>query len=289
MFAVLGGLFLLIGSIDLQADAIVPAIPASGSTPATAPATAPASDPATAAPQAVAPVALPAPVELIQLTKPFPGTTWKFFSGKKDAKLEETWSIRADPETSKPLLICTGSPPGYLFTQQGFENFELELEWRYPTDANGNSGILLFINGEDHLWPTSVQVQLFQPEAGATFPHGTAQTDNVLQKVPVVSKPVNQWNRCQVLCKSGTLTVTVNGQKIGEVTGCRPRAGGIGLQSEGAVVHFRNFLIRELPPTLDPADVKPETKPDAGEPANKGTDPSVAPETGQSPISDSRK
>lgn len=184
--------------------------------------------------------------DLIADAKPFPGEFWRFYSGKKDAVIGDTWNIQTDPETNKPILVCKGEPPGYLLTKQFYEDFELELEWRYPVDANGNSGILLFINGEDHLWPTSIQVQLYQPEAGQTFPHAAAQTDNTIQKVPMLSKPVNHWNRCHIVSQSGTLTVTVNGQKVGEVTGCRPKSGAIGLQSEGALVHFRNFTIRAV-------------------------------------------
>ncbi|HWL09152.1 MAG TPA: DUF1080 domain-containing protein [Planctomicrobium sp.] len=192
-------------------------------------------------------VQAPVGTDLISASKSFPGETWRYVSGKKDSPINGTWSVRTDPESNKSLLVCTGEPTGYLLTKQTYEEFELELEWRYPTDINGNSGILLFINGEDHIWPTSVQVQLYQPEAGQTFPHGAAQTENVIQKVPALSKPVNHWNRCHVLCRNGTLVVTVNGQKVGEVTGCRPKSGAIGLQSEGAVVHFRNFIVRELP------------------------------------------
>ncbi|SFH83776.1 3-keto-disaccharide hydrolase [Planctomicrobium piriforme] len=195
-------------------------------------------------------VSPPAANDRITLSGRFPGETWQFFSGKKDARLEETWKIINDADSGQPVLICTGEPHGYIQTARSFAAFEMELEWRYPRDANGNSGILLFVNGEPRLWPASVQVQLYQPEAGSTFPNGSAKTGNELRKVPPLSKPVNNWNRCHIVCRAGTVTVTINGQKVGEVTGCDPQSGAIGLQSEGSEIHFRNVVIRPLPMDL---------------------------------------
>jgi hypothetical protein len=197
-------------------------------------------------------------------TPDFPND-WLFFAGTKSSQLSDTWKWKPETDSQPAVLICQGNPHGYLRTARTFSNFQMSLEWNFPKDANGNSGILLFTSDEQKLWPASIQVQLYQPEAGMTFPVGSARADNELRKVPALSRGVNQWNRCEILSIDGTVTVTVNGKTIGYLTGCEPRTGGIALQSEGSEIHFRNIMIRELllPPesgrTTDasPAPVEP--------------------------------
>jgi|GEM_PF-2155496 hypothetical protein len=178
-------------------------------------------------------------------TPDFPND-WLFFAGTKSSQLADTWKWKPGTDSQPAVLTCQGNPHGYLRTVRTFSNFQMSLEWNFPKDANGNSGILLFTSDEQKLWPASIQVQLYQPEAGMTFPVGSARADNELRKVPALSRGVNQWNRCEILSIDGTVTVTVNGQTIGYLTGCEPHTGGIALQSEGSEIHFRNILIREL-------------------------------------------
>src|SRR5262249_18563824 len=49
----------------------------------------------------------------------------------------ETWQVRDG------LIICSGTPRGVLRTDQMYENFVLELEWRH-TKPKGNSGLMVF-------------------------------------------------------------------------------------------------------------------------------------------------
>lgn len=181
------------------------------------------------------------------ITKDFPGETWTFFSGKKDAKFEETWKYTEDSETGVAFIVCTGKPNGYLRSKKKFRNFEFGLEWRFPSDENGNSGVLLYTTGDNRIWPTSVQVQLQQPFAGSIFPIPGAKSSNEIRNVPMLSRPVNQWNRCVIKSIDGAITVSVNDQSVGTVTDCTPLEGAISLQSEGSEIHFRNIWIREFP------------------------------------------
>lgn len=175
---------------------------------------------------------------------------WVFISREKESKLADTWQVA--PGGDDPILVCLGAPYGYLKTQQQYGDFEMELEWRYPSDENGNSGILLYTSDEDKIWPKSIQVQLHQPVAGSIFPSGDARSDNEIRDVRDVARPINEWNVCRISSASGTLSVEINGRKVGEVTGCHPSKGGIALQSEGSEVHFRRIRIRETPPVAVP-------------------------------------
>jgi hypothetical protein len=193
------------------------------------------------------------------LKSPLQEQDWAFVSRDKDARLTDTWQIVQEGED--PVLVCTGVPYGYLRTTQQYDDFEMELEWRFPKDENGNSGILLYTSEEDKVWPDSIQVQLHQPVAGSIFPSADARSDNEIRDVRNVARPINQWNVCRISSSGGAITVDINGKKVGEVTGCRPNRGWIALQSEGAEVHFRRIRIREMPPVAAP---EPAADPSTG-------------------------
>jgi hypothetical protein len=187
-----------------------------------------------------------APDRIELVSAEFPSDVWEFFSGKKETVISDTWRVELVGDDRQPVIICRGEPYGYIRTRRRFRNFEMGWEWKFPKDANGNSGVLLFTNGEDRLWPTSIQVDLHQAAAGSTFPSGGAKVDQELRDIPMLSKPVNEWNRCVVHCMNGRVNVVLNGEKVGTVTGCHPWEGAIALQSQGAEIHFRNIWVREL-------------------------------------------
>lgn len=181
------------------------------------------------------------------LLKEFP-KGWQHFSSDPSLAFNSTWQLLREPESKDGVLVCLGKPDGYIRTEKEYENFELSLEWKYPTDPNGNSGILLHTVEKDMIWPKSIQVQLHRPSAGSIFPSSGAKLNN-----PVITKdlsnPVNEWNQCQVTCRDGVISVTLNRHKVGEVSGCLPLKGCVGLQSEGSEIHFRKLWIRPLPVT----------------------------------------
>lgn len=180
---------------------------------------------------------------------------WKFFSAKEGEKRENVWKIVKEKFNGKEesVLVCVGKPFGYLRTIKEYENYEFSLEWKFPTDANGNSGILVHTDKKnDKVWPKSIQVQFHGPKAGSVFPIEGAKTENVLEAM-MNAKP-NEWNRCVVTCRKGTISVQMGKAgkkllKVGEVTGCMPAKGCIALQSEGSEVHFRRITLRKLPKT----------------------------------------
>ncbi len=213
---------------------------------AQAPATEVEPKPTPAAPaEEVQPTSSP-PVKRMLLQENFPNGEWVFFGSKKESALKDTWKLVKGEKPEDLTLICTGEPYGYIRTRQVFGDYELGLQWRYPKDENGNSGLLLFTAGEDRLWPDSLQIQLHHSTAGSTFPGGAAKSDNELRNVPLLSRPPGQWNECVVTSEQGRVTVVINGKKVGEVTGCTPSSGTIALQSEGSEIHFRQIWIKEL-------------------------------------------
>lgn len=169
---------------------------------------------------------------------------WILFSADEGREFSPTWQITRDVDPKDAVLICQGKPDGYIRTEKTYENYEFGLEWMFPTDPNGNSGILLHVVEKDMIWPKCIQLQMHRPTAGSVFPHSGAKTDNTLAPAKEILKPIGEWNSCVVTCEQNKITVVMNGKKLGEVTGCLPQKGSIGLQSEGSEIHFRRLWIR---------------------------------------------
>ncbi len=184
--------------------------------------------------------------ETIDLVTNDLGEHWKIFSSAPVKPESPVWSVVPEGNDQELILICSGDPKGFLYTTQTCDEFELTLEWKYPTDADGNSGVLVYTQDEPRIWPTSMQVQLHQPKAGSVFPSGDATSDQSSENERALARPVDTWNECRIVSQAGRLSVEVNGQKAGEVTGAKPSVGSIALQSEGSVVHFRRIRLRKL-------------------------------------------
>ncbi len=199
---------------------------------------------------------------------------WKQFSSLPATEDAPVWKIVRDDDAKEFVLVCSGEPKGYLHTTDAWADFELTLEWKYPKDTDGNSGVLVYTQLEPRIWPTSMQVQLHQPKAGCVFPSGDAMSDQSSEAEPELARPVNTWNECRIVSRGGRLAVEVNGKKAGEVGGARPLAGRIALQSEGSVVHFRRIRIRKLDPEAPTNEV--ELKPAPPNPATTENSASAA-------------
>jgi hypothetical protein len=174
---------------------------------------------------------------------------WKYFSAESGTRLSDVWRVQKSNDPQENILICKGLPEGYLRTEGEFDDFEMGLEWMYPTDENGNSGVLLHMAAKDKIWPDSIQLQLHRPTAGSIFPSGDGKSENTLQ-LRDLSVGLNKWNRCRITSRGGKLTVEVNGKNVGEVRRCIPSRGRIALQSEGSEIHFRKIWIRRLKPEV---------------------------------------
>jgi hypothetical protein len=173
---------------------------------------------------------------------------------KLPAKFEDIWKVEDG------MIVCKGQPYGYLFTEKEFDDFELALEWRWKEGSTrGNSGVLLFVVGEDKIWPKSIEAQLASGQAGdfwlidrPKFEVSKSQQDPRQERhyfrtiKEGVEKPVGEWNKYQIVCKDGDVKLTINGKLVNEGKNADPKKGRIALQSEGTEVHFRNIKLKTL-------------------------------------------
>lgn len=176
----------------------------------------------------------------------------------------EGWSFQlpdgVDPNTvwswEDGVLRCEGQPIGYLYTDRHFTDFELTLEWRGdPSAGPGNSGVLLRVQEPHLVWPKSIEAQLHSGNAGDIwnidkFPMMVAadRTNgrHTAKLLPSNEKPLGEWNQYRIRLIGGELTLEVNGQAQNTAKWCEQIPGAIALQSEGAVIEFRNVLLREV-------------------------------------------
>src|ERR1700741_3899403 len=65
------------------------------------------------------------------------------------------------------LLVSLGTPPGHLITDSVYQNFRLQVEYRFSATP-GNCGVLVFASTPRSLYkmfPKSVEVQMMHKDA----------------------------------------------------------------------------------------------------------------------------
>lgn len=174
---------------------------------------------------------------------------WKVFPESKSAD-QPTWSVKDG------VLNCAGTPVGYLATEKKFQDFELEVEWRFLSEKGaGNSGVLLLVQDKDEVWPRSMEAQLESRHAGDIWNIGDfpakvdaarTQGRRTERRGACAEKPLNDWNRYRIVCAGGRLELYVNGELQNVATDVGNLPGRIALQSEGSFIQFRNIRIRSV-------------------------------------------
>lgn len=189
---------------------------------------------------------------------------------------EDTWFVEDG------ILKCTGHPIGVMRTERQYENFILDIEWKFM-ERGGNSGVFVWADGtpyEDNPFPTGVEVQMLDPawaeihERPVEYVHGHlfpvmglegTIPDNPSEVVPgrsyALEKRMNrmgEWNRYIVVCVDGTIKLSVNGKFVNGIRSAKRKKGYICPESEGAEIHFRKMDIMELPGSvIQPNQIAP--------------------------------
>jgi hypothetical protein len=186
------------------------------------------------------------------------GETIQLFNGKN----LDNWSFKlkdppVDPSNiftvQNGVIHITGNPFGYMRTKDLYSNYKLHVEWRWPSEAT-NSGVFVHGQSPDTIWLKCIECQLKAGSAGdfvcmngADMNEHTNKASSSVKKMAASSeKPVGEWNTMEVVCKSNTIDVSVNGVIQNRATGVNVSNGYICLQSEGKDVEFRNVFLTRL-------------------------------------------
>ena len=175
-----------------------------------------------------------------------------------------------DPEAINPfivrngLLVSLGTPLGHLITDDQFENYRLEVEYRFSAEP-GNCGVLVHASTPRALYdmfPKSMEVQMEHKNAGdfwciaedITVPNmesrrgpkeGWGTTDGKQRRIKKLTdgaeKPVGEWNNMVIECLNDEVKVWVNSILVNYGYDCTAQKGQIALQAEGSEVEFRKI------------------------------------------------
>ncbi len=152
------------------------------------------------------------------------------------------------------VIHIKGDPFGYMRTKESFSDYKLHVEWRWPVEAT-NSGIFVHGQQPDTIWLKCVECQLQAGNAGdfvcmngSDMNERTDKTKRLVKKMGASSeKPVGEWNTMEVICKSNTIEVIVNGVLQNKATNVNINKGSVCLQSEGKNIEFKNVFLTKLP------------------------------------------
>jgi hypothetical protein len=194
--------------------------------------------------------------------------------------------LNADPEhvfkVEDHVIHVSGHEMGYIVTKQTFHRFYLRAEFKWGEGTFGeragqarDSGILYNIQGEQKVWPRSIEFQIKEGETGdfwltdgaaltapdgkrVTGPPGSAVNIGKFDKGPEqnvvgfrnatgeLEKPHGEWNLLEVVVDDHVIRQFVNGVLANIGTNPFPTEGKILFQSEGAEIFFRDIQVLPL-------------------------------------------
>lgn len=183
--------------------------------------------------------------------------------------LEKDSSLRIPFLVRNGLLVSLGTPNGHLLTDKEYENYRLEVEYRFAGEP-GNCGVLVHASGSRNLYkmfPKSIEVQMMHENAGDFWcivediqvPDMEARRGpkenwgitegkgrRILNLTDGSEKPLGEWNHMVIECSAATITVWLNGGLVNYGYGATASKGKIALQAEGAEVEFRKVELIPL-------------------------------------------
>jgi hypothetical protein len=181
----------------------------------------------------------------------------------KDSNLRKSFIIRDGN------LVSMGTPEGHLLSKEKYENYKLELEYRFAGKP-GNCGVLVHASTPRALYgmfPKSIEVQMMHENAGDFWcivedikvenmesRRGPKEkwgiTEGKERRVKNLTdnseKPLGEWNKMTIECRGDKIKVWVNGDMVNDGFGATAQKGQIALQAEGAEVEFRKVDLTPL-------------------------------------------
>ena len=177
-----------------------------------------------------------------------------------------------DPQVKIPfivrdgMLVSLGDPRGHLITDSIYQDYRLEIEYRFPGEP-GNCGVLVHASTPRALYemfPQSVEVQMMHENAGDFWciVENVEVPDMELRRGPKENwgitegkarriknltddseNPLGEWNNMIIECRDDNITVWVNGILVNNGFNSTTQKGRIALQAEGSEVEFRKVEI----------------------------------------------
>lgn len=152
------------------------------------------------------------------------------------------------------IIHITGQPFGYMYTQEKYHDFDLDVEWAWEGEGT-NSGVFMLIEDLAVPFPNCVECNLKAGDAGTFVVLGGAELADdtkadvtpsgfirLVKKAESSEKPDGEWNLTHIEVRDGHIKAYINGVLQNEATDLNTE-GHIGLQSEGGHVKFRSVVL----------------------------------------------
>lgn len=167
------------------------------------------------------------------------------------------------------MLVSLGTPGGHLVSDEEFENYRLEAEYRFAGEP-GNCGVLVHASKPRALFgmfPKSLEVQMQSGEAGdfwcileditvpdmetrrgpkANWGSSEGKERRIRNLTDGSEKPPGEWNKMVIECVGDEIKVWVNGDLVNYGLKCTAQKGQIALQAEGSEVEFRKLELTAI-------------------------------------------
>jgi Domain of Unknown Function (DUF1080) len=167
------------------------------------------------------------------------------------------------------LLVSMGTPGGHLITDEVYQNYKLEVEYRFA-GTPGNCGVLVHASTPRALYkmfPKSIEVQMMHENAGdfwcivediqvpemekrrgpkENWGITEGKERRIINLTDGTEKPLGEWNAMKIECYGDTLKVWLNETLINYGYECTARKGQIALQAEGSEVEFKKVDLTPL-------------------------------------------
>lgn len=167
------------------------------------------------------------------------------------------------------LLVSLGVPNGHLITDYVYENYELDLEYRFVNEP-GNCGVLVHASTPRSLYqmfPKSLEIQMMHENAGDFWcivenietndmeqRRGPKENWGIIEGkerriknlTDGTENPLGEWNQMKIRCQNDSITVWLNHVLVNQGWNCTARKGQIAIQAEGAEVEFRKITLTDI-------------------------------------------
>jgi hypothetical protein len=207
---------------------------------------------------------------------PAPPSSFSLFNGRDLSgwhvdvpALDEDSAARNPFIVREGMLVSLGTPQGHLITDSSFQQYRLEVEYRFPGEP-GNCGVLVHASTPRMLYgmfPRSLEVQMMHENAGDFWCIGEdivvpdmearrgpreewgvteGKQRRIRKLVDGAENPPGDWNALSIECLDRQIKVWVNGEMVNHGFDCSADRGRIALQAEGSEVEFRKLLLTPI-------------------------------------------